>query len=128
MVIKNLFLKKLYIACILVYDVNNKKSFENIGNWKKEFLKQTNPDENFPFVIIGNKIDLEQREVSIEDSLDWCKKNGDLKLFETSCKDDINIDQIFDYIGRNACTEDDYKYGDLSISYIDIKKNKSCCI
>jgi Ras-related protein Rab-7A len=63
-------------CCVLVYDVNNSKSFETLDSWRDEFLIQASPTdpENFPFVrippggraalivqvVIGNKIDVEE--------------------------------------------------------------------
>merc|ERR1712196_463646 len=43
-------------ACILVFDVTTKKSFDALDTWRDEFLVQaspTNPNE-FPFVVLGN--------------------------------------------------------------------------
>lgn len=39
-------------CCVLVFDVNNAKSFEAIEGWRDEFLVQASPrdPENFPFV------------------------------------------------------------------------------
>lgn len=47
---------------MLVYDVNSSKSFETLDSWRDEFLIQANPQnaENFPFVVLGNKIDVEE--------------------------------------------------------------------
>ncbi|KAI5298180.1 hypothetical protein KEM56_004264, partial [Ascosphaera pollenicola] len=38
-------------CCVLVYDVNNAKSFETLESWRDEFLVQANPrdPESFPF-------------------------------------------------------------------------------
>ena len=53
-------------CCVLVYDVTNANSFKNLDSWRDEFLIRASPQdpENFPFVVIGNKIDLENRQVS----------------------------------------------------------------
>ena len=39
-------------CCVLVFDVNNAKSFEAIEGWRDEFLVQASPrdPDNFPFV------------------------------------------------------------------------------
>merc|ERR1712065_37013 len=44
-------------CCVLVYDVNNSKSFDTLDSWRDEFLVQASPmdPESFPFVVIGNK-------------------------------------------------------------------------
>jgi Ras-related protein Rab-7A len=41
-------------CCVLVYDVNNGKSFEALDSWRDEFLIQASPrdPESFPFVSI----------------------------------------------------------------------------
>ena len=60
---------------ILVYDISNKKSFDNLNSWI-EFI---NNYENTNIVICGNKIDLKnKREVSLEQGKKFCeeKKNA----------------------------------------------------
>lgn len=51
-------------CCVLVYDVNSAKSFETLDSWRDEFLIQASPHdpENFPFVVLGNKIDMEENK------------------------------------------------------------------
>ncbi|MFS7904963.1 putative small GTPase, P-loop containing nucleoside triphosphate hydrolase [Helianthus anomalus] len=48
-------------CCVLVYDVNVQKSFDNLNNWREKFLIQASPSdqENFPFVVLGNKVDID---------------------------------------------------------------------
>ena len=57
-------------CCVLVFDVTQPTTFKTLDSWRDEFLIQASPrdPENFPFVVLGNKIDLENRVVS--DSLD----------------------------------------------------------
>ena len=48
-------------ACMLVYDITSVSSFQGLNKWKEEFLSHanaSNPDA-FPFVLIGNKADLQ---------------------------------------------------------------------
>ncbi len=48
-------------CCLLVYDLTNSASFENILKWKANFLQKsmvTQPD-TFPFLVVANKLDLE---------------------------------------------------------------------
>merc|ERR1712039_229119 len=47
-------------SCVLVYDITDGKSFDSLSGWKEEFLVQASPQnqEEFPFVCIGNKLDL----------------------------------------------------------------------
>eukprot|EP00249_Psilotum_nudum_P009607 c22039_g1_i1 orf=497-1117(+) len=102
-------------CCVLVYDVNVMKSFDNLNNWRDEFLIQANPPdpENFPFILLGNKIDVDggnSRVVSEKKAKAWCGSKGNIPYFETSAKEDCNIDNSFQCIARNALkneTEDE---------------------
>jgi Ras-related protein Rab-7A len=76
--------------------------------WKEEFLTQAAPRnvETFPFVLIGNKVDLENRVVSQKRAQAWCQTNGNIPYFETSAKEGINVDQAFQTIAKNALTQE----------------------
>uniref|UniRef100_A0A8C1GWH2 RAB7a, member RAS oncogene family n=1 Tax=Cyprinus carpio TaxID=7962 RepID=A0A8C1GWH2_CYPCA len=52
-------------CCVLVFDVTAPNTFKTLDSWRDEFLIQASPrdPENFPFVVLGNKIDLENRQV-----------------------------------------------------------------
>ncbi|KAG8236488.1 hypothetical protein J437_LFUL016399 [Ladona fulva] len=54
-------------CCVLVFDVTAPNTFKSLDSWRDEFLIQASPrdPENFPFVVLGNKVDLEPRAVSI---------------------------------------------------------------
>ena len=57
-------------CCVLVFDVTQPSTFKTLDSWRDEFLIQASPrdPENFPFVVLGNKIDLENRAVRFGDS------------------------------------------------------------
>lgn len=48
-------------CCLLTFAVDDIQSFKNLAMWKKEFLYYADIQDgnNFPFVILGNKIDME---------------------------------------------------------------------
>ncbi|KAG0233325.1 hypothetical protein BGW42_007523 [Actinomortierella wolfii] len=97
-------------CCVLVYDVNNAKSFETLDSWRDEFLVQASPrgPENFPFVVIGNKIDMEEskRMISQKRAMAWCQSKGNIPYFETSAKEAINVEQAFQTIAKNALQQE----------------------
>eukprot|EP01092_Planopodium_desertum_P003163 TRINITY_DN15455_c0_g2_i1.p1 TRINITY_DN15455_c0_g2~~TRINITY_DN15455_c0_g2_i1.p1 ORF type:complete len:224 (+),score=75.75 TRINITY_DN15455_c0_g2_i1:47-673(+) len=96
-------------CCVLVFDVNVAKTFENLDSWRDEFLIQAGPrdPEHFPFVVLGNKIDVEnQRVVSKKRADAWCKSKGDIPYFETSAKAAINVEQAFQIIAKNALKQE----------------------
>ncbi|KAG7649350.1 Small GTPase [Arabidopsis thaliana x Arabidopsis arenosa] len=94
-------------CCVLVYDVNVMKSFDNLNNWREEFLIQASPSdpENFPFVVLGNKTDVDggkSRVVSEKKAKAWCASKGNIPYFETSAKEGFNVDAAFECITKNA--------------------------
>uniref|UniRef100_A0A4W3GJD7 Uncharacterized protein n=1 Tax=Callorhinchus milii TaxID=7868 RepID=A0A4W3GJD7_CALMI len=52
-------------GCMLAFDVTDTDSFYALEDWRQEILSQTRPGpQQFPFVVLGNKIDLTSRQVS----------------------------------------------------------------
>ena len=97
-------------CCVLVYDVNNPRSFETLDSWRDEFLIQASPHDpdNFPFVVLGNKVDVEEskRVVSQKRAMAWCQSKGNIPYFETSAKEAINVEQAFQTIAKNALQQE----------------------
>lgn len=93
-------------CCVLVYDVTNAKSFDNVKTWRDEFLVHANvlSPETFPFVILGNKVDVEEskKTVSVKSAQELAKSLGNVPLFQTSAKNAINVDTAFEEIARSA--------------------------
>ncbi|XP_026203133.1 rab7 domain-containing protein [Anabas testudineus] len=83
-------------CCMLVFDVTSKASFLALEGWKKEFLIQGEAEDpsHFPFIVLGNKTDLNDREVSRRTALQWCEDIG-AEYFEGSAKDDIDVEKPF---------------------------------
>jgi len=96
-------------CCVLVYDVNVAQTFEHLDSWREEFLVQAAPrdPEKFPFVVLGNKIDLEhQRVVSQKRAMAWCQSKGNIPYFETSAKEAIHVDQAFQTVAKLALQQE----------------------
>ena len=76
---------------IIMYDITNKSSFDSIPDIIKNIKGEKGND--FPMILIGNKIDLEQdREIKKEEGKDLASKNG-IEFFEISNKEGINIQE-----------------------------------
>lgn len=104
-------------CCVLVYDVNVAKTFDNLDSWRDEFLIQAAPrdPDNFPFVVLGNKIDMEgNRVVSTKRAQSWCQSKGNIPYYETSAKEAINVEQAFQVIAKQALKQEQND-GDLYV-------------
>ena len=88
-------------CCVLVCDLTDAKSFETIDTWRQEFLTQLAPKDpdNFPFVLLGNKCDKEgDRKVAETKIKQYCDVKNHMPYFETSAKDNTNVDKAFEEI------------------------------
>jgi len=96
-------------CCVLVYDLTTPKSFESLDSWRDEFLVQASPrdPDNFPFVVIGNKADLEpKRKVTAARAQQWCKAKNDIPYHETSAATAQNVEAAFQEIARRALKQE----------------------
>ncbi|KAG7342509.1 small GTP-binding domain protein [Nitzschia inconspicua] len=115
-------------ACMLVYDVTDPHSLDNLDHWRKEFLSQVgnglaggslgDASTQFPFVVLGNKIDKTQdRLVPREQAEEWCRMAASntilgsqpLPHFETSAKTSESVDEAFQEVARRALYYEEYK-------------------
>jgi len=79
-------------VALFVFDVTNKASFDNIQEWLN--LYDDINGKNSIRILIGNKIDKENRVVNKKDLEDFAQQNG-LTPFEISVKDKERIDEMF---------------------------------
>ena len=87
---------------IIVYDVTNKKSFENVGNWLEEVKKHC---DRIPLLLVGNKVDLEdQREVTTREGEGLAEKLG-IPFFETSAKTGEVVTKCFTMLAKEMVEE-----------------------
>ena len=83
---------------ILVYDITNIKSFEEMKNYWYEQVKDIQT-ENLILAIAANKSDLyEERQVQNETGEEFAKSINAI-FVETSAKNDSGIDKLFENIG-----------------------------
>jgi len=74
---------------ILMYDITDRESFDTISKWWEDILN--NKGKDFPVILVGNKIDLEnKREVQRKEGENLAKELN-TKFFEVSNKDGINV-------------------------------------
>ena len=119
---------------IVGYDITSRLSFTNVSTWLKEINE--NAPEEIHKILIGNKCDLNEREVTTEEGQKLAEENG-MKFFETSAKNDINVKETFEAITKDIL-DVQYKVegdGNRNSLVIDTKtekkkdeeKKKGCC-
>ena len=78
---------------LLVYDIADHTTFENIGVWMESITEEKG--DKLPIVLVGNKADLtDERQVSNEEGKNLAKNKG-FHFYETSCKNGANVTECF---------------------------------
>ncbi|CAI9180143.1 unnamed protein product [Rangifer tarandus platyrhynchus] len=120
-------------CCLLTFSVDDSQSFQNLSNWKKEFIyyADVKEPESFPFVILGNKVDISERQVSAEEAQAWCRDNGDYPYFETSAKDATNVAAAFEEAVRRVLATEDRSDPLIQTDTVSLHRkprpSSSCC-
>lgn len=121
--------------CMLTFAVNDRKSFENLPMWKREFLYYADIQDGapFPFIIVGNKCDVPNREINEDMAQSWCSRNANAPYFETSAKDSTNVELAFiSAVSRMREMEDQLEVKPVHTNSVDLNKkqralNSGCC-
>lgn len=85
------------MGIILTYACNDRDSFNSIENWIKQIKQHAN--ENVCKILVGNKSDLPDRTISYEEGKQLAD-SYDMKFFETSAKDSLNVNEAFNSIAK----------------------------
>ena len=117
---------------ILVYDITNKETFDLIRSWIKDI--NDNNKSNIGKVLLGNKLDLEEkRDVFTEEAEDLAKELK-CKHFQVSAKTGENINEALDEVARLSFQyyKDSDKRNSIRLSSCsnilkDEDKKKNCC-
>ena len=124
-------------GCLLVFDLTDENSFNNIEIWRNEFLNALNPrdGEKFPFILVGNKLDLNNMiKVNEFQIKNYCDKHNNMPYFLCSAYTGKNVNLLFEKIADLSLQRyrkfDDFNDG-LIPGTIDLKNKKEpekkCC-
>ena len=113
---------------LLVYDITNYDTFKKIDYWNNQ-IKNYNKNK-YSIVLIGNKIDLNnKRVVNFNDGINLSKRIN-CKFFETSARNNINVDEVFETISLltyKFCKENKLLFNQSFSLNNQKEKKKSCC-
>ena len=81
---------------ILVFDVNERASFDNLKQWLDE-LELYSTTAHSSKLLVGNKIDLEDRQVTEQEATDFARQQAMMYL-ECSARTRVGIRQAFEEV------------------------------
>ena len=111
---------------ILIFDVTNVKSYENIKKWINEIKEEIS--EKVAIVLIGNKIDnVQERKITKEQGDKLASEIG-VKFFETSAKTGEGINESVFFLVKKIFENDPEvknKYQGRNLKMYN--KKRKCC-
>ncbi|XP_006825119.2 ras-related protein Rab-7L1-like [Saccoglossus kowalevskii] len=126
-------------ACVIMFDITAKKTFQNILKWKKDLdTKVSLPDGQLvPCLLVANKSDLPDRPVSEDEIEQLAKDNDFIGWTEMSVKEGANVNDAMKFlldeilaahsINANNTTDDRRDGGHITVKNDrDTINNKSC--
>lgn len=119
------------MGIILVYDVSERNSFENVEEWISQINEETTAGE-IEILLVGNKIDLE-RSVQKEEG-EFLSKKYKIPFIETSAKEANNVEESFIQIASSILKNDkilekfqNEKLVSVQINNKGSQTKKNCC-
>lgn len=115
---------------VLVYDITDKESFNNINNWVNEVKR--NAGTNITMLLVGNKCDMEiERAVTHKEGQDLANTMG-ISFLETSAKADTNIKEAFSVLAKqiHEMLPDSQRFDEKIVNTANLrnkKQKRGCC-
>jgi len=87
------------MGILLVYDVTDEQSFQNIRNWIRNI--EQHAADNVDKILIGNKCDMENAKVVTTSQGQALADEYGIKFFETSAKSNLRVTEAFTAIATD---------------------------
>ncbi|KAF7154701.1 hypothetical protein RHSIM_Rhsim01G0224800 [Rhododendron simsii] len=88
------------MGILLVYDVTDESSFNNIRNWIRNI--EQHASDNVNKILVGNKADMDESKRAVPTSKGQALADEyGIQFFETSAKTNLNVEQVFFSIARD---------------------------
>ncbi|KFR17644.1 Ras-related protein Rab-10, partial [Opisthocomus hoazin] len=118
------------MGIMLVYDITNAKSFENISKWLRNIDEHAN--EDVERMLLGNKCDMEDKRVVSKAKGEQIAREHGIRFFETSAKANINIEKAFltlaeDILRKTPVKEPNSENVDISSGMGGAGWKSKCC-
>jgi Ras-related protein Rab-1A len=91
---------------VLVYDVSDRSTFESVTEWMEHI--KTHAESDVQVILVGNKMDITNKQISEEDGIQLAKKYNVL-FMETSALTGNNVETAFNLLLQGIINKDTEK-------------------
>jgi len=82
-------------CAIIMFDVTSRITYKNVPNWHRDIARVC---ENIPIVLVGNKVDVKDRQVKARQIQFHRKRN--LQYYDVSARTNYNFERPFLWLAR----------------------------
>merc|ERR1719316_734924 len=94
-------------CAIIMFDVTGRITYKNVPVWYRDIVRVC---ENIPIVLVGNKVDVKDRQVKAKQITFHRKKN--LQYYDISAKSNYNFEKPFLWLARKLV-------GDPNLAFVE---------
>jgi GTP-binding nuclear protein Ran len=87
-------------GAIIMFDVTSRITYKNVPNWYRDIIRVC---ENIPIVLVGNKVDVKDRQVKARNVTFHRKKN--LQYYELSARRNYNFHLPFKWLAKRLTNQ-----------------------
>ncbi|MFO8017366.1 MAG: Rab family GTPase [Promethearchaeia archaeon] len=88
------------LAYIFVFDTTNPKTLKNLEFWYEEVKGMRKTDKQFIGLLLGNKIDLEEKQNIEKALIEKYRSDWNFKYFQTSALTGKNVEEAFQFLAE----------------------------
>lgn len=97
-------------CAIVMFDVTSRITYQNVPKWFADIRRVCG---EVPIVLVGNKVDIKDREVKAM-HITWHRSRG-IQYYDLSAKSSFNFEKPFLYLARKLCDNQSLKFvGDFA--------------
>lgn len=85
-------------CAIIMFDVTSRITYKNVPEWYKDIIRVC---ETIPIVLVGNKVDVKDRQVKARNIQFHRKRN--LQYYDLSARSNFNFEKPFLWLARRLC-------------------------
>jgi len=82
-------------CAVIMFDVTSRITYKNVPNWHRDIVRVC---ENIPIVLVGNKVDVKDRQVKAKNIQFHRKRN--LQYYDLSARSNYNFEKPFLWLAR----------------------------
>eukprot|EP01006_Ploeotia_vitrea_P015179 TRINITY_DN42530_c0_g1_i1.p1 TRINITY_DN42530_c0_g1~~TRINITY_DN42530_c0_g1_i1.p1 ORF type:complete len:212 (+),score=21.80 TRINITY_DN42530_c0_g1_i1:31-666(+) len=97
------------VGALVVYDVSRPETFDAVAKWKQDIDTKVflSDGSHIPCLLLANKCDIPANPPRTKEFLDqFCQDNGFIGWFETSAKENLNIEKAYKFLVEKILEND----------------------